>query len=145
MNEDKNIVIFSLQFVVIFSSIGYLIYIVFSDEYFKSTPILGIVSLSVALLYFCAIGYSKFNLKNLDKHHLKLNDTFVYAFKIGYICLGILILLGTCISLFFVDSLTVRWSDALGVLTLMITLSVELITYLIFLIAKKYIVKYGES
>ena len=146
MNEERNVIVFLLQLVVFICSILYVLYIAFSKEYFETTPpTLGIISLAVALLYFCAIGYSKFSIKNLDSHHLKVNDKFVYIFKIGYVILGIIVLLGTSISLFFVDNLTIRWSDALGILTLMFTLSVELMTYGIFLIAKRRMVNYGRN
>lgn len=143
MHEEKNIIVFSLQIIVLICSGLYVLYIIFAENYFKTTPpALGIMSMAVALLYFCGIGYSKFSVENLDKHHLNTSDRIVYYCKFIYVVLGILVVLCAVISLFFVKELSVAWSDGLSVLTLMFTLSVELLTYGIFLIAKSKIVNY---
>ena len=146
MNEERNLIAFVMQLVVIVCSVLYIIYIFKVEKYFDTTPpILGIVSLAIAMLYFCVIGYSKFNIKNLDKHHLYSKDKTVYKFKLGYLVISIVILIVTAVAIFKVDELSVEWSDTLGIITLMITLSVELLTNFIFFIAKLYILNYTEE
>ncbi|MDP1392005.1 hypothetical protein Q8G28_03870 [Lysinibacillus capsici] len=143
MNEEKNLISFVLQVSVIICSLFYIIYVIYVKEYYDSTPpFLGIVSLSIALIYFCIIGYSKFSKKHLDKHRLKVNDRVVYRFKAFYIAFGMIVLIGMAISLFCVEEISTRVSDILSVLTLLFTLSVELITYCIFWVGKKYIITY---
>ncbi|MGE7951920.1 hypothetical protein [Lysinibacillus xylanilyticus] len=143
MNEEKNLIPVILQVSVIICSFIYIIYVIFVEKYYDTTPpFLNIVSLSIALIYFCSIGYSKFSKKHLDKHRLKVNDKVVFRFKAFYMGVGIIVLIGMAFSLFLVEEMPTRLSDILSVLTLLFTLSVELLTYCIFWIAKKYIITY---
>lgn len=140
-NQEVKSYAFLFQVTIFFVGVFYIGYIILSDTYFSTTPAaLVTTSLGVAIIYLCIVGLNKLQHEKIIAAGYIPKRNTLNNFKMLYlIVIFVTILLGLILPFRF-KSLDTPLADSLAVLTLILTLCVDMLTnFFTKLICKKMI------